>query len=628
LPSTAPAAPGDERLMQSSELLLPGRRAQGRGFLGALHGAEDRVLSLALGLMVVLPVAEIFLRGAFRAGIANVAVIVQHLVLVVGMLGAMVAAREARLLALASLGNLLPQGARAPARVFAAAVAIAVTGFLFVASRDFALAEREGGDVLAYGIPLWIVQAVMPLGFAVIALRLALRASEDFAPRAAALALAALIAFIAVHMDANPATLMAPGLVLILAAAALGAPVYIVLGGAALVLFAGADLPIAAVPLNHYRLTVNPSLPAIPLFTLAGYFLAEGGAPRRLIRVFKALFGSFRGGAALVTVLLTAFFTSFTGASGVTIVALGGLLMPLLLGVKYPERAGIGLVTSSCSLGVLLPPSLPLILYAIIARQPIETMFLAALLPAAVMASLLAWLGVHRQPGDAERIAFDRREAGAALWGAKWELAIPFVTFGGLVSGYVTPTETAALTAFYAFVVEVVVYRDLSATRDVPRVMAECGLLVGGIILILGMALGFTNYLFDAQIPDRATEWVRASISSPRVFLLALNCLLLLVGAFMDIFSAIIVITPLLVPIGLAFGIDPLHLGIVFLANMELGFLLPPVGMNLYFASYRFGKPVSEVIRAVLPALGVLALGVLVITYVPALSTWLPRLAR
>jgi tripartite ATP-independent transporter DctM subunit len=193
------------------------------------------------------------------------------------------------------------------------------------------------------------------------------------------------------------------------------------------------------------------------------------------------------------------------------------------------------------------------------------------------------------------------------------------------MSGDVTPTETAALTAFYAFVVEVAVYRDLSVARDVPRVMTECGLLVGGIILILGMALGFTNYLFDAQIPDRATEWVRATLSSPWAFLLALNLLLLAVGAFMDIFSAIIVVTPLLVPVGLAFGIDPLHLGIIFLANMELGFLLPPVGINLYFASYRFEKPVSEVVRSVLPALGVLALGVLVITYVPALSTWLPK---
>jgi tripartite ATP-independent transporter DctM subunit len=578
--------------------------------------------------MVVLPLAEILLRGVFSVGIANAASIVQHLVLVVGMLGAGMAAREARLPALASLGGILPQGARGVARVFAAGVGVAVTAFLFAASCDFTLAERGGGDRLAYGIPLWAVQAVMPLGFAIVALRVVLRAGAGLALRTATVILAALLALVAVLAASHPGALVAPGLGLILLAAAFGAPVYVVLGGAALVLFVGADLPMATVPLNQYRLTVNSSLPAIPLFTLAGYFLAEGGAPRRLIRVFKALVGRFRGGAALVAVLLTGFFTSFTGASGVTIVALGGLLMPLLLGVKYPERASIGLITSSCSLGVLVPPSLPLILYAIVAQQPIQSMFLAALFPAAVTTAMLAWLGVYRQPRDAEQIPFDGREAVAAVWDAKWELAIPFVTFGGLISGYVTPTETAALTAFYAFVVEVAIYRDLSIVRDAPRVMSECGLVVGGIILILGMALGFTNYLFDAQVPDRAAEWVRATISSPWVFLLALNVLLLLVGAFMDIFSAIIVVTPLLVPVGLAFGIDPLHLGIIFLANMELGFLLPPVGMNLYFASYRFGKPVTEVVRAVVPALGVLALGVLVITYVPALSTWLPRGVR
>lgn len=608
--------------------LLPKSRPAERGAWGLLHRSEEIALSLVLGLMAILPLAEILLRGVFRVGIANAAAIVQHLVLVVGMLGAMVAAREGRLLALSSLDTVLPEKLQMVARVFAAAVATVVAGFLCWASFDFVLAERSGGNQLAYGIPQWLIEAVLPLGFAFIAVRMVIGVGKGLASRGAVLVLTALLAWLSAYVGANPEALVTPGLALVLLAAMLGAPVFIVLGGAALVLFAGADLPITALPLNHYQLAVNSSLPAIPLFTLAGYFLAEGGAAPRLIRVFQALFGSLRGGAALVTVLLTGFFTSFTGASGVTILALGGLLMPLLLGVKYPERAGIGLITSGCSLGVLLPPALPLILYAIIARQPIETMFLAALLPAAVMTALLAWLGIYRQPRDVAPIPFDRREAGAALWAAKWELALPFVTFAGLASGYVTPTETAALTALYAFFIEVVIYRDLSLKRDVPRVMTECGLLVGGIILILGMALGFTNYLIDAQIPDLATEWVRATITSPWVFLLALNVLLLLVGAFMDIFSAIIVVTPLIVPIGLAFGIDPVHLGIIFLANMELGFLTPPVGMNLFFASYRFGKPIGEVARAVLPALGVLALGVLVITYIPALSTWLPGLLK
>lgn len=590
-----------------------------------VHRAEDLVLTLVLATMVLLPLIEIGLRGTLSIGIANAATLVQHCVLLIGMLGAAIAAREGRLLAMGGLAGSLPSALQGPARMLAAASAIAVSATLVNASLSFVDVEREGGNLLAYGIPLWWVQAIMPLGFTLIAVRLTVRSGETIVARAMTALLAGALCGLAQWAGTDVAL---PGLIGVLAAAALGAPVFMVLGGAALVLFASDDLPLAAIPLNHYQLTVNPSLPAIPLFTLAGYFLAEGGAPARLIRVFRALFGRFRGGAALVTVLLTAFFTSFTGASGVTILALGGLLMPLLAGVRYPERAGIGLITSGSSLGVLIPPALPLILYAIIARQPIETMLLAAVLPAMAMTALLVLLGLWRQPLTAERETVDRAEIRAALGDAKWELAIPLVTFGGLASGLVTPTETAALTALYAFIVEVFIYRDLSIRRDVPRVMTECGLLVGGIILILGMALGFTNYLIDAQIADQASEWIQATISSPWVFLLALNLVLLLVGAFMDIFSAIIVVTPLIVPVGKAFGIDPVHLGIIFLANMELGFLTPPVGMNLFFASYRFGKPVGEVARAVLPSLGVLAVGVLLITYWPALSLFLPGLLR
>ncbi len=606
----------------SSPPLLYDAPSERAGLWWRLHKLEDLVLSFVLAAMVVLPLTEIVLRSTLSIGIANAATLVQHCVLLVGMLGAAVAAREGRLLAMGGLATRLPTRLQPPARIFAAAVAIAVSATLASAAIEFVSVEREGANLLAYGIPLWLVQAAMPLGFALIAARLLVRSAEQRHGRVLALILAAGLWWLLQHAGDGIVT---PGLALVLVAAALGAPVFIVLGGIALVLFAGDDLPLAAIPLNHYQLTVNPSLPAIPLFTLAGYFLAEGGAPQRLIRVFRALFGGLRGGAALVTVLLTAFFTSFTGASGVTILALGGLLLPLLGGVRYPERAGIGLITSGCSLGVLMPPALPLILFAIIARQPIETMLLAAIVPAAVMTAMLIALGVWRQPRDSAPQAFDRREAFAAIGDAKWELAIPLVTFGGLASGLVTPTETAALTALYAFIVEVVIYRDLSVRRDVPRVMAECGLLVGGIILILGMALAFTNYLIDAQIAEQVSDWVQATIHSPWVFLLALNLLLLLVGAFMDIFSAIIVVTPLIVPIGKAFGIDPVHLGVIFLANMELGFLTPPVGMNLFFASYRFGKPIGEVARAVLPALGVLAIGVLLVTYLPALSLFLPR---
>jgi C4-dicarboxylate transporter DctM subunit len=328
----------------------------------------------------------------------------------------------------------------------------------------------------------------------------------------------------------------------------------------------------------------------------------------------------------VVTVLVCTFFTSFTGASGVTILALGGLLMPVLLTAKYSERDALGLVTGAGSLGLLLPPCLPLIVYAIVARISIDRMFLGGLVPALVMTLATAWWGVSRGPKvDRSPRAFDGREMWLALWDAKWELLTPVVAFVGIFSGLATTVEAAALSALYTLVVEAVLHRDLHLFRDVPRVMTECGLLIGGVLLVLGVALGFTNYLVDAEVPARAVEWTTRTIQSPLVFLLLLNLFLLIVGCLMDIYSAIVIQVPLLVPLGVAYNIDPVHLGIVFLANLELGYLTPPVGLNLFLSSYRFGKPIPEVLRAVVPVILVMSAGVLLITYVPALTTALPR---
>jgi C4-dicarboxylate transporter, DctM subunit len=592
---------------------------------GGIALVENWSLSLALGAMVLLPASEVLLRGLYRVGVANAAAIVQHLVLVVGMLGGMVAARENRFLTFGGLQNSLSAGITVWTQRFVAAVTIGVTGWLMNASLEFVWSERAGSLVLAYGIPVWLVQSIMPLGFAAIVLHLAGNGADSVVGRVIVVLVGTLLVL---PFNYGLTTLALPFLILIAVAALFGAPMFSVLGGVALALFAGADLPTAAVPLSHYQLASNPSLPAIPLFTLAGYLLAEGGAPKRLVRLFRALFGSIKGGAGLVTVLLAAFFTSFTGASGITILALGGLLMPLLESVSYSRRQALGVITSAPALGTLLPPSLPLLLFAIIARQPIETMFLAGVVPTVILTVLLVALTIWIAPRGAVGQFPGWAEVRAALWAAKWEVALPFFAFVALFSGGVTPVETAALTALYAFAVEVVIYRDLDYRRDLLRVMTECGLLVGGIVLILGMALGFTNYLADAQIPDRATAWVSTTIDSTWVFLLLVNVFLLVVGMVMDIYSAIIVVTPLLIPMGRKFGVDPVHLGIIFLANMELGFLTPPVGVNLFFASYRFGTPLPEVVRAVLPALVVLGVGVLLVTYIPALSTWLPAVLR
>ena len=593
----------------------------------AVARIENLGVAFALAAMALIPLAESLLRATLGIGISGSAAVVQHLTLIAGMAGGAIAARENRLLAL-STGELLPAGKlRDYSRIFAHSFAAAITALLAVAGAQFVAAERPAGQTLVYGLPIWVIELTLPIGFAAVASRLLWHASPHWRGRLVAAGVAAGVIALGAWTPLPPAQLVVPALAALLAATVLGAPVFTTLGGAALILFWGAGQPIASIPVDHYRLVTNPALPTIPLFTLAGYFLAEGGASRRLIDVFQALFGRFRGGPAIVTAMVCAFFTSFTGASGVTILALGGLLMPILLAARYSEKSALGLLTGAGSLGLLFPPCLPLILYAVVARIRIEEMFLGGLLPGVVMLLMAAWWGFRIGPKQTGETAadFDARGAWRAIWIAKWELLLPVVALASLFGGIATPVEAAALTALYAFVVETLVYRDLKVGRDAPRVMAECGLLVGGVLLILGVALGFTNYLIDAQVPNRALEWVTASIQSRWVFLLLLNLVLLVVGCLMDIFSAIVVVVPLMVPMGAAFGIDPVHLGIIFLANLELGYLTPPVGMNLFLSSYRFGKPLPVVYRAAFPMLLVLLVGVLLITYIPPLSTTLPH---
>jgi len=610
--------------------------APAEGWRATLRSGENWLITAALALMVLLSLSEAVLRKLFHTGISGANTIVQHLVLVVGMLGGAMAARDNRLLSMSTVRSVLEGRWKTTATVIGNAYAVTVCVFLCVAAVQYIAWTRPSGKILAYGVPVWVVQLILPVAFAAIALRLLVLSSERRGGRVATLALAVFLVLVGLFPPVAPESLVAPGIALVLLAAALGAPIFTVLGGAALILFWGQESPVASLALDHYRMVVNPSLPAIPMFTLAGYFLAEGGASKRLIRVFRALVGGVRGGPAILTALVCAFFTSFTGASGVTILALGGLLLPVLISARYRERNAIGLLTGAGSLGLLFPPALPLILYAVVATTvttqsgagvTLQQMFLGGIVPGILLVALTSAWGVLQAPrGTSVGRSFDTREIGHAVWEAKWELLLPVVALIALFGGFATPVEAAAITALYAFLVETLIYRDLGLRKSVPRVMAECGLLVGGVLLILGVAMGFTNYLVDAQVPDRAVEWVQGSIESRLVFLLALNVFLLLVGCLMDIFSAIVIVVPLIVPVALAFGVDPVHLGIIFLANMELGYLTPPVGMNLFLSAYRFDKPVLEVMRAVIPMFLVLLLGVLLITYVPALSTFLPSL--
>ncbi len=605
-------------------------------WLLALRRGENLVVVACLAVMMLLPVVEIVVRKFFSAAVPASATVVQHLVLAVGMLGGALAARDNRLLALSAASQWLKGGALAAARVLGYGFGAAVSAALTVASWEFVVSQRELGKLFAYGIPVWAVQSLLLVGFALIAVRLVWHAAERWQGKLATLALAAAFLGLVQWGGFEPESLRWPAMVLLLVSVALGAPIFTALGGAAMILLWAAGEPVSPVPLKHYQLTVNPTLPSIPLFTLAGYFLAESGAAKRLVRLFQALFGGMRGGPAIVTTLVCAFFTSFTGGSGVTILALGGVLLPVLAAAKYSERTSLGLLTGAGSLGMLFPPCLPPILYAIIASSggetsiSIEEMFQGGLLPGLLLVLLTAAWGIWKsQPVDHhERPKFDWAEAWAAAWEAKWELLVPVVAITALFAGFATPVEAAALTALYTFLVAVVIHRDLHLWRDVPRVMTECGLLIGGVMLILGVALGFTHYLVDAQIPDQAVEWATATIHSKWIFLLLLNVVLLIVGGLVEIYAAIVVVVPLLVPIGNAFGIHPIHLGIIFLANMELGFLAPPVGLNLLLASYRFKKPMTEVMRAALPMLAVMIVGVLLITYVPWLTTWLPEVLR
>jgi tripartite ATP-independent transporter DctM subunit len=603
-----------------------------RGLLGGLCRAEDWIARTVLIAIVALPLAEALLRR-FGTGIAGAALFVQHLVLVLSMLGAALAAREKRLLALSQLHERLPRALKLAAAVLAAAVTAAIAVALARAGLEFVESERAAAAALGYGVPKWLLQATLPLGYGLIALRALWCAGSDWRARAAAaLATAALLA-LAVRGPWEPAQLQTPALLLLGAATILGAPIFATLGGAALILFWSQDVPTVTLSIEHNRLVTQSLLPTLPMFTLAGYLLAEGGASRRLVRVFDALFGFLPGGPAIATACVCAFFTTFTGASGVTILALGGLLLPVLVGAGYRERQGLGLFVGAGSLGMLFPPCTPIILYATVAylnggtSVSVERMYAGALLPGLLLLALTAAWGVAIAPrASGTRRRFSAREAGRAVWDAKFELLVPVVAL--VAWRFTTIVEAAALTALYALLSGVALNRDVSIRKDVPRVLSECALLIGGVLLILGVALGFTSWLVDAQIPDQAVEWVQAHVSSQTGFLVALTLFLLVVGCLMDVYSAIFVVVPILVPVGAAFGIDPVHLGVLFLANLELGFLTPPVGMNLFLASYRFKKPMSEVVRASLPMLVVLLVGVVVITFVPWLSTWLPsRLA-
>jgi tripartite ATP-independent transporter DctM subunit len=598
-----------------------------------LSGAEKGLSVTAISLMALLPCIAIGARLAGTAGISGSVVFVQQLTLCVAFLGAALAASGDHLLSM-SANTFLSARWVGPARVFACGLATAIAAGLCWASWQFVVFERAGGKELALGIKTWVPAAVMPFGLLLVAVRAIRGAGPGWRQRTVAALF--LLAPVILHMAGKPEgnAVVAIGIALVLAGAVLGLPIFATLGGIAMLLLWGIGQPVSDVPGNTYSLMVSEVLPSLPLYTLAGYILVEGGASERLLRVYNTFFGWLPGGLAISTAVGCAIFT--WAGSGVTIVSMGGLLLPMLMKGRYSERFSIGLINASGSLGLLFPPSLPVILYAVYAKVDIKALFVGGFVPGLLMVAMVSAFGVqHGLRNAAPRAKFCFAEARRSLWEAKWELAVPVIVIVGLFGGFgATMVEAGAVTVVYSFIVEAFITRGFSPRRDFPRIALECVSVMGGVLMIIGVAKGLTYYLaikdvpgmlatwVDVHIPGDyvALPWVGLHIPSKYVFLLLLNVVLLIKGSFMDVFSAIIVMVPLIVPVAAKFGIEPVQMGVIFLANLELGYLTPPIGMNLCLSAYRFKQPMTAVYRATLPFYLILLAGVLLITYVPDLT--------
>lgn len=612
---------------------------------------EDYSSYFFLLLLAIIPTSEAVVRIFFKTGIPDSSMYLQHMVLWITFIGAMITSRERKHLALAAGVNLMRDSVKKWVRTVSAFLSATICVAFAWNALSLVLIGFDPSRSVGF-FPIQAATAIIPIGYVIMTVRFISTLPAGWPQKLIASAGVLLGTFLSLsqigtvigtfsgalleaYQPVVAATAGAVGsltyplIIALLVFAFLDTPIFIVMGGLAYLFFVRSGGSLEIIPSEAYTMLTDQAIPTIPLFALAGFILSESKAGERLIRFFRAFFGWLPGGMVIAVVLVCAFFTTFTGASGVTILALGGILSYLLINSgKYSENFTYGLLIVSGSIGLLFPPSLPLILYGVVSQVSIKKLFLAGIIPGTFMVIALTAMGVIAAVrGKLERHPFVLMEALSSAREAVWELMLPVLVVGCFFSGLATHVETAALTVLYSLLITIVVHRDYKL-RELGRVVINCVPIIGGILIILAHARGLSYYIVDAEFPMQLTSWFSAHIHSKYFFLLMLNVGLLIVGFFMDIFSAIMVVVPLILPLGALFGIDPVHMGIIFLANMELGFSHPPIGLNLFMASYSFKEPLTRIYWQVLPFLFVLLFTVLVITYVPQMSTLLINLVE
>ena len=576
-------------------------------------------------ILITFPIFQIFSRYINFFSIPASQEIVQHMTLWIGFVGAIIAARSNKLLSIVREPVFKSLKKVSWPQFFVHIFSLSVVFVLSVSYLKMIQIGIQYPDFIAPYIPTWLAQSIIPFGLILIWYQMILTSSVNFKYRlfvSTFSTIPALILYFWQFPLANPILLWSL-IIISIVLVAFGLPIFILLASLAIFFFLSEpsdwatnyDL-ISTISDSAYRIVVSPTLAAIPIFTLAGYVLAESNISDRLIKFFKETLGWLPGSTVLIVVILCAFFTALTGGSGVTILALGAILYPILVHDGYSKRFSLGIITTAGSLGLLFPPSLPAIIYSVTAGiNPLE-LFKQALVPAIFLLCIMFCYGLYMLPKNKKIEKFDFKNAYDSAKVAKWELAIPLLIVLSLFSGFATLVESAALLVLYVLTIELYIFKDI-AFKDLPKIIIDCSTLVGGVLIILGFAMGFTGYLVDAQIPLKILNFVQSTISSKIIFLLALNILLLVIGCLMDVFSAIIVVVPLIAPLASYFGIDPFHLAIIFIANLELGYITPPVGMNLYLSSYRFEKDMPTIYSATLPFFFIRLIGVIFITYIP-----------